>query len=306
MAKPKKRSKSKISFGFDTDTIEIPFDKIIPVKVIPPGLKASRKFHQILTSIREVGIIEPPAVVPDRSLKGRYLLLDGHVRIEALKELGHTSVTCLVSTDDEAFTYNRHISRLSSIQEHKMIAKAIERGVSEEKIAKALDVNVDVIVTKRYLLKGICPEVVELLKDKMVSGTVFPILRRMTPNRQIEVATIMNDTCIYTGSYAKIMLAATPKNQLMDPEKPKNIRGLTEDQIERMENEMTMLQREFYLIEESYSADVLNLTFAKNYLTNLLGNAKIVRYLAQEHPEILAQFQKISEMTSLSSKEAAA
>lgn len=108
----------------------------------------------------------------------------------------HTSVTCLVSTDDEAFTYNRHISRLSSIQEHKMIAKAIERGVSEEKIAKALDVNVDVIVTKRYLLKGICPEVVELLKDKMVSGPVFPILRRMTPNRQIEVATIMNDTCI--------------------------------------------------------------------------------------------------------------
>lgn len=92
----------------------------------------------------------------------------------------------------------------------------------------------------------------------------------------------------------------------MDPEKPKNIRGLTEDQIERMENEMTMLQREFYLIEESYSGDVLNLTFAKNYLTNLLGNAKIVRYLAQEHPEILTQFQKISEMTSLSGKEAAA
>ena len=109
MVKPKKRSKSKVSLGFDTDTIEIPFDKIIPVKVIPPGLKTSRKFHQILTSIREVGIIEPPAVVPDRSFKGRYLLLDGHVRIEALKELGHTSVICLVSTDDEAFTYNRHM-----------------------------------------------------------------------------------------------------------------------------------------------------------------------------------------------------
>lgn len=305
MAKPKKRSKSQIRLGFDTDTVELNLDQIVPIKIIPPGSKASRKFHQILTSIREVGIIEPPAIVPDRSLKGRYLLLDGHLRIEALKELGQTTVTCLVSTDDEAFTYNRHISRLSSIQEHRMIAKAIERGVSEEKIAKALDVNVDVIVSKKYLLKGICPEVVDLLKDKMISGTVFPILRRMTPNRQIEVATIMNDTCIYTGSYAKIMLAATPKDQLVDPEKPKNIRGLTEEQIERMENEMTMLQREFHLIEESYSADVLNLTIAKGYLSTLLGNAKVVRYLAQGHPEILSQFQKISEMTSLSKEVAA-
>lgn len=305
MAKPKKRSKSQIRLGFDTDTVELNLDQIVPIKIIRPGSKASRKFHQILTSIREVGIIEPPAIVPDRSLKGRYLLLDGHLRIEALKELGQTTVTCLVSTDDEAFTYNRHISRLSSIQEHRMIAKAIERGVSEEKIAKALDVNVDVIVSKKYLLKGICPEVVDLLKDKMISGTVFPILRRMTPNRQIEVATIMNDTCIYTGSYAKIMLAATPKDQLVDPEKPKNIRGLTEEQIERMENEMTMLQREFHLIEESYSADVLNLTIAKGYLSTLLGNAKVVRYLAQGHPEILSQFQKISEMTSLSKEVAA-
>lgn len=305
MAKPKKRSKSQIRLGFDTDTIELNLDQIIPIKMIPSGLKTSRKFHQILTSIREVGIIEPPAVVPDRSLKGRYLLLDGHLRIEALKELEISSVVCLVSTDDEAFTYNRHISRLSSIQEHRMIARAIERGVSEEKIAKALDVNVDVIVTKKYLLKGICPEVVDLLKDKMVSSPVFPILRRMTPNRQIEVATIMNDTSIYTGSYAKIMLAATPKDQLIDPEKPKNIRGLTEEQIERMENEMTMLQREFHLIEESYSADVLNLTIAKGYLSALLGNAKIVRYLAQGHPEILSQFQKISEMTSLSKEVAA-
>lgn len=304
MAKPKKRPKSQIRLGFNTDTVELSLDQIIPIKMIPAGLKSSRKFHQILTSIREVGIIEPPAVVPDRSLKGRYLLLDGHLRVEALKELGLTYVECLISTDDEAFTYNKHISRLSSVQEHKMIAKAIERGVSEEKIAKALDVNVEVIVTKKYLLNGICPEAVDLLKDKMVSGPVFPILKRMTPNRQIEVATIMNDTCIYTGSYAKIMLAATPKDQLIDPEKPKNIRGLTEEQIERMENEMTMLQREFHLIEENYSADVLNLTIAKGYLSALLGNAKVVRYLAQEHPEILSQFQKISEMTSLHSKEA--
>lgn len=186
-----------------------------------------------------------------------------------------------------------------------MIANAIKKGVSEDKIAQALDMNVRSIVSKSYLLKGICAEVVELLKDKMVSNPVFPILRRMMPNRQIEVAIIMNDTCVYTESYAKALLAATPKNQLVAPEKPKNIRGLTEEQIERMENEMAMLQRDFHFIEENYSADVLNLTIAKGYLSTLLGNARIVRYLAQGHPEILSQFQKISEMTSLGGKDAA-
>ena len=92
----------------------------------------------------------------------------------------------------------------------------------------------------------------------------------------------------------------------MDPEKPKKIKGLDEDQMARMESEMASLQREYRLIEENYGTDVLNLTLAKGYLGTLLGNARVVRYMAQNHAEILAQFQKVTEMTSLGGKEAAA
>ena len=63
----------------------------------------------------------------------------------------------------------------------------------------------------------------------------------------------------------------------------------------RMESEMASLQREYRLIEENYGADNLNLTIAKGYLSTLLGNAKVVRYLAQNHSGILTQFQKISD-----------
>ena len=52
---------------------------------------------------------------------GSFILLDGHVRLHFLKEMGETTVTCLVATDDESFTYNKRISRLATIQEHKMI-----------------------------------------------------------------------------------------------------------------------------------------------------------------------------------------
>ena len=59
---------------------------------------------------------------------------------------------CLAATDDESFTYNKRISRLATIQEHKMILRAVERGVSEARIAAALNVNIALIRQKRTLL----------------------------------------------------------------------------------------------------------------------------------------------------------
>ena len=308
MADPKKTNilKKEIRISFDQDTIDLKLDQIILIKIITEATRKSKRYKQIIASIRASGVIEHPVVALDRQSKGRYLLLDGHMRVEALKELGETEVTCLVSTDDESFTYNKHVNRLSTIQEHKMILKAVKRGVSEEKIAQALDINVGSIVKKRTLLVGICDEAVDLLKDKMVASRVFDSLRFMLSVRQIEAATLMNDSGIYTNSYAKSILAATPKSQLTNPQKPKKIKGLTEEQMDRMENEMTTLQREYRLVEESLGTDVLNLMCVRGYLTSLIGNAKVVRYLAQNHPEFLTHFQKMSEMTSLGGKEAAA
>lgn len=306
--KPTKKEdlpKTKIRAGFDDQTVDLQIDQIVSLKVVTPSARKSSKYKQIMASIREVGIIEPPVVCRDTQSRGKYILLDGHLRVEALKELGETDVTCLVSTDDEAFTYNKHINRLSTIQEHRMILRAIERGVPEAKIAAALNIDAKSIAARRDLLKGICPEAAEMLKDKMVAIATFPILRRMKPFRQIEAVTLMTDAGVYSRSYANALLAATPQEQLLDPEKPKKVKGLDEEQMARMESEMESLQREYRLIEENYGKDVLNLTLAKGYLGSLLGNARIVRYLAQHHADILTQFQKIADITSLS-KEAAA
>lgn len=287
-----------IKLGFESHTIELQLHQIIPVKVITPAARASGKFQQIETSIREVGIIEPPVVAPDGK-SNKYLLLDGHLRLEALRAMGADTVVCLVSTDDEAFTYNKHISRLSPIQEHRMILEAIKRGVPESKIAQALNINVASIIRKRKLIDGICPEAVDMLKDKMVAENVFLILRRMKAVRQVEVATLMNDAATYSLNYAKALLAATPKSQLLEPEKPKKIKGLNEEQMARMEAEMEHIQREFKIIEENFGVDVLNLTLAKGYLSSLLSNNRVMRYLSQNHQAMLNQFEKIVEATSL-------
>lgn len=43
----------------------------------------------------------------------------------------------------------------------------------------------------------------------------------------------------------------------------------------------------------------------KGYLARLLGNPRVVRYLMQQRPEYMAEFQVIAEMTSTLPSEAA-
>src|SRR5712692_2415514 len=287
---------SPVSMGFEDTGQRIAIAGIQPLKLVSAAVKKTPKYAQIISSVREVGIVEPPVVARGRRERGKYLLLDGHLRIEVLRDMGETDVMCLISTDDEAYTYNKRVNRLAIIQEHRMILKAIERGVPEERIAKALNVNVGSIKRKRNLLDGICPEAAEILKDKHVSINSLWELKKLAPMRQIEAVELMVAMNKYTISYAKSLVAATPEDQLVDAYKPKAIKGLNGEQIALMERESTNLEREFRLAEQSYGVDHLDLVLANGYIGSLLSNARIVRYLAQHQRDILNEFQKRAEL----------
>lgn len=282
-----------IVMGFERESLRIAIADIQPLRFVSPAVKKTAKYVQIVASIREVGIIEPPVVSRTGAEEGKYLLLDGHLRVEALKDTEATEVTCLISTDDEAFTYNRHVSRLAIIQEHKMIVKAIERGVSPKRIAQALNVNPATLGEKIRLLDGICPEAAELLKDRHVPIGTFRALRKMMPLRQIEAAELMIAMNSYSNNYAKSLLAATRQSQLIESERPKKVKGLTEEQMALMERESSNLEREFRMAEQSYGTDHLDLVLVGGYLNKLLANGRVVRYLAQHHAEILPELQKL-------------
>jgi ParB-like chromosome segregation protein Spo0J len=287
---------SVVTMAFEETELRIAIADIQPLKIVSDVVKGTSKYAQIAASIRQLGIVEPPVVARDRAEPGKYLLLDGHSRIEVLKDMGEIHVVCLVSTDDEAFTYNKHVNRIAPIQEHRMILKAVERGVSQESIAKALNVDVQSIRRKRHLLDGICAEVAEILKDKHIAIQTFLELKKMMPLRQIEAAELMVAMNKYTISYAKSLLAATPESQLVEATKPKRVKGLSGEQIALMEHESVNLEREFRIAEKSYGADHLDLVVTVGYLGKVIGNARVVRYLAQHHREILAEFQKIAGM----------
>ena len=287
-----------VAIAFEPDCIMLPVTSILPIRTIRRSVKSSQKYRQITASIEEVGLVEPPVVARDPAQPGRFLLLDGHLRIEVLKDLGISEVECLVSTDDEAFTYNKRVSRLAPIQEHRMIRAAIERGVSEEKIARALDVHPNSIRRKVRMLDGICEETVAILKDKPCPMAVFEILRKMKSLRQIEAAELLVNANNYSVAYASAILAGTPQAQLVDASKPKLVKGITPEAVDRMERELARIQESITSIQDTYGKDHLHLTVLKGYVAKLLGNGRVVRYLMQHRPEFLAEFQAIAEMTS--------
>lgn len=290
-----------VAWAFKKDSVTIALDVILPMKTLRPDVKLSSKYRQIITSIRAVGLVEPPVVVPDPERPGGYFLLDGHLRLEALRDLGHTAVSCLVSTDDEAFTYNKRINRLSAPQEHKMIVRAIEQGVSAERLAEALGFNVSAIQRRARLMDGISEEAVELLKDAPCPLTVFDTLRKMMPLRQIEAAELMIGHNNFTSAFVLAMLAATPDAQLAQGKRKRRpeTSSVTREQVARLERELASLQIQTKSFEETYGLDNLHLTVAKAYLTKLLGNVRVVRWLAQNKAEYLSEFQAIAELVSL-------
>lgn len=283
--------------AFQKRTKTIAIERILPTRAVSKEVRNTPKYQTIVASIREVGVIEPLAVYPDRAKAGgdeAYILLDGHLRLEALKELGAPEAVCLVATDDEGFTYNRRINRLSAVQEHRMILQAVAKGVAPVRIAQALDIDVSRVRERQRLLDDIAPEVVDLLKDRMVSQGVFAILRKMKPIRQIEAAEMMTSASRFSAPYVRMILAATREELLREPKKAKQLDATPED-IARMERQMEKLYQDYKLVEDTLGETMLVLVVAKGFVARLMRNDAISAYLDRHHADLARELAGVMD-----------
>ena len=285
---------SDVKIGFEMRKIMVPLSDILPVRQVNDPQSNIRRYRTIRASIKEVGLIEPLVVYPQKGSPGKYLLLDGHLRHFALKDLGMAAAECIVARDDECFTYNARVNRLNPIAEHKMIMKAVQQGVKPERIAVALNLKVADVKSSMSLLDGINEAAADLLKDKAISPQAIRLLRRVTGLRQIEIAELMVSANNFTKNYAEAMVLTTPKDQLANPEEPKRKEGLTREEIGKMEVEMEALERDLKAVERSYGENMLNLALAKGYTKKLLDNAKVVRFLNGNYRDMLSEFETLA------------
>lgn len=286
-----------IQVAFELDGVTVHLEDLLPTRVTGDKLRQSVKYQALLASIREVGIVEPLSVFPQK--RGKYLILDGHARVEALRDLGVVEAPCLIAVQDEAYTYNQKVNRIAPIQANRMILKALDAGVSEERIARALNLAVQTVRSNRRLLQSICPEAVDLLKDREVARGTLALLKRVKPLRQMEMAELMIAAGTYTATYARALVMTTAKTQLVDPESLRKVPGIKPEDLARIEHETQLQERDFRLLDETYNENVMALTIARSYLRLLLENGRVVRFLAQNFREFLSEFQHIVESKAL-------
>jgi ParB-like chromosome segregation protein Spo0J len=286
--------------GFDLETYQIPLDHLLPSKKVPDGIMGTRKYRQIVSSIKEIGLIEPLSVIATNADRTEFLLLDGHLRALALKELGIPNAPSLFAKDDETYTYNHRINRLSTIQEHYMIRRAIDRGVSKDRLARAFNVNLTSINRRINLLSGICPEAIDLLQDKLFTPDVTRVLRIMKAARQVEAVELMIASNNITVVHAEALLKATPSEQRTDMPAPERERRTAPlEQIVKLEKEMSQVQTHYKDAESHYGSDLLNLVVAKGYLTKILANQTVQSFILRHEPEILKHFELVVNTVSM-------
>jgi hypothetical protein len=276
--------------AFRDNITSLPLGSILPQRDVPDETKRGNIFKQIISSIREIGLVEPLAVFPRET---GFLLLDGHLRLEALKMLGIKEVRCLIATDDEAYTYNKRVNHIPPVAQHFMLLEALKSGVSEKRIATALNIDVTAVRSKIHMLDGIWPEVVGILRNKHLSPVVFGVLRKMKPAIQIATTELMSLRNDFTVSFAKTRLALTPPNLLVDPPSNRKVRANALVANAVLEEDTENLVRNLKAIEESYGTDILALTVCCSYFEKVLGNERITRYLEKNHPGVLGTIRNL-------------
>jgi ParB-like chromosome segregation protein Spo0J len=274
-----------VQAAFERFILSLPVSVIRPQREVTPSVRKSAFYKQIAASLEHIGLIEP-LVVFEKPGTG-YLLLDGHLRLEIMKSMKWSEVRCIIARDDEAYTYNKRVNYVPPVAQHFMLLEVLKNGVSEERVAAALNVDIHTVRLKRDLLKGICAEVVDLLHDRHLNAQVFAILRRMKPLRQIEATEHMIASDTFSVIFAKAILAFTKPEMLVDPDSKRTIQAQSAAGKALLENESDGLLRDLKAVEDSYGADVLTLTVSCGYLERLLENSKVTKYLERNHLDTL-------------------
>ena len=285
-------STNEMKLGFEMKTEKIPLEVILPIRTIKSPHNLNR-YQAIVKSIRAVGMIEPLVVHRQKDKSGTFLLLDGHLRLFALKQLGETVAECIISNEDECFTYNARINRLPPIQCHKMIVKAIRNGVKPERIASALDMPLNVVRGLVELLDGIADGAANLLKDKNISEKGIRLMKKVKPLRQMEIAELLVSTNNYSIGYIESLIVTTSDEQRVNPAEPKRKTGLSTEELANMKREMETLEKDFKAVKANFTENMMCLTCARGYIKKLLNNAKVVRFLNAHFSDIIAGFENI-------------
>jgi ParB/RepB/Spo0J family partition protein len=270
----------------DSVAIDVP---VIQLRPLRERKVSKREYDRIVASIKSVGLIEPLVVFPEN---GDYLILDGVQRYRALVELGVVTAPCIMGAQREAFTSNRMVNRVSPVQEHRMIEKALAE-VDEDAIAAALGVSGLDHRLKKTLLKQLHAEVAAAYDAGKITRACAKEFTHVKPQRQKEILRTAESYKDFSTSFVRTMVVKTPAAQ-------RESRGRKHNPWDkRAQRKNDLLKKladaeqkhDFYSqLYKQYTIDLLRLAI---YARSLLTNTRLREYLLKHHGEIVTRFEAI-------------
>ena len=104
----------------------------------------------------------------------------------------------------------------------------------------------------------------------------------------------------FSAVYAHALLIGTPQEHLLQKTKPKTAKGLSAEEIVRMESEIESLERDFKAAEQFYGENMLNLTSLARFVKKLLADPKVVRFLNTHYTDLFEELEAVAKIESLS------
>ncbi|MBG6029335.1 plasmid partitioning protein RepB C-terminal domain-containing protein [Proteus columbae] len=288
-----------INYLFKNNAINLNINLLNPSKLLPTNIKQSKKFLQIKKTLVCIGLIEPIIVYMD-TIANKIIIIDGHLRIEALKDLGEKKVRCLISTVYDTYTPNNKVNRITIIEEQKMIEKAIKKGVSAETLSEALNISMESLKNKITILDNISPKVISLFSNQNIPKTTFYILKKMKEIRQIECAHLMLSLENFSVKLASSLLHKTESALLVlgRKEKAQQKEGHRKV-IDRLEKELAQVHIENEKIKEIYAVNSIKLVIIKSNIKKLLDNPKVLHWLIDNKSDFLSELKLISNIENI-------
>lgn len=146
----------------------------------------------------------------------------------------------------------------------------------------------------RESVGGICPEVLDVLRDSAVKTKLFGLLQKVHPSRQLEIARLMAAMDRVRATYVRMLVALTPQALLAKDFHPATVANLTEGQRGAMGLEMGRLSHEVLSAVERRGRLGLDLIAASRYFDRLMDRVGVVRYLARNFPGHFEEFHNLS------------
>ncbi len=270
----------------ESTAIDVP---VIQLRPLRERKVTKREYDRIVASIKAVGLIEPLVVFPEN---GDYVILDGVQRYRALVELGVAIAPCIMGKEREAFTGNRMVNRVSPVQEHRMIEKAMDE-VDEGVIAAALGIATLNHRLKKSLLKQLHSDVATAYDAGKITRACAREFTHVKPHRQKEILRAMEGYKDYSTAFARSLVVKTATNQRENRGRKHNPWNKTAQRKNDLLKKLSDAEQkhDFYSqLYKQYTVDLLRLAI---FARSLLTNARLREYLNKHHSDIVSRFETI-------------